>query len=141
MQQDDTRNVAPRIGASAAAPAASDTVEPIDETGLLKRWNGNRQLCATLVRKFEAQIHNDLPRIEGAAGTGDMEQLGFLAHSLKGAAGYVAAMEINRAAAAVEAAAKAGESDQAVELCGRLCALLSDALPRLTPIADRIGYS
>ncbi len=142
MQENPTHRT-PVIGAPgepvSSRPASNGGAEPIDESELLKRWANNRQLCATLVRKFEAQIHNDLPRMEGAAGAGDTEQLAFLAHSLKGAAAYVAAVDIHRAAAAVEAAAKAGQSAKAVELCGRLCALLSEALPRLPAVADRVG--
>jgi HPt (histidine-containing phosphotransfer) domain-containing protein len=68
-----------------------------------------------------------------------MEQLGFLAHSLKGAAAYVAALEINRIAGGLEAAAKEGEADVAVALSRQLCAALAAGLPQLAAAADRVA--
>ena len=87
--------------------AADDTVLPehipgIDRPTALRRVGGNRRLLLKLMVEFHHDHRQAGPRLGEALERGEREAAKRLAHTLKGAAGGLGAMELSMAAARLE---------------------------------------
>ena len=115
-------------------PAASQTARRIDiETGI-RQTGGNRELYRDLLKRFELEYGAKGEEIRREVGIGNLQQASYLAHSVKGIAGVLAAVPLQSAAQRLETALKCnGEVDLFVkefqeELAATL-AYLRDELP------------
>jgi len=80
----------------------------IDMETLSERCLGNHSLMRRMVAKLQEDCRNELPEIERALATKDLELLRTRAHRLKGAAGNTAANGIQKPASELELSAKRG---------------------------------
>ena len=95
------------------------SIQGLDFGQGLHRLGGDLQLYLSLLRKFSASQRDVAARIEAALKDKDMELAQRLAHSLKGSSGNVAAVDICRAADALEDALR-HRPDQAVDRLQKL---------------------
>jgi len=147
-----------RAAGKAAAPASTAAVAaaPPDETAIidgLRRIPGldveaglhvvrnRRSQYLRLLEMFAKSHRDDLDRLRAALAAGDNENARLLAHSLKGVGGNIGAAGLQQAAAAFEAALKAGADGPPREPLlaavaaahGDLLAGLHRHLPQLAP--------
>jgi two-component system sensor histidine kinase/response regulator len=102
----------------------------------LKRVAGNRKLYFKLLRDFYRDYPAAVQKIEEAiVGKRDEEALR-LAHTLKGVAGNLGAMDLYTAAEEVESALKAGEAEKAVAGLPKVAELLGIAISGLAGLAE-----
>ncbi|RME92488.1 MAG: response regulator [Verrucomicrobia bacterium] len=110
-------------------PAAA-TVDPevLNWPELLERCGGQEAVARRLLSRFMEQGRETLAALQEAVRAGDLEQVGFLAHRLKGAAATVAAVQVRAAAERIEQAARdeaeevevgLGELENALRRLGR----------------------
>ena len=97
---------------------------------LVGRCMGNTEIAERLVVKFCTKVDADLARLSAAVGAGDADQVGRLAHGLKGAAANVSCERIRAAVEQIETLARSGQAEQA----GTLLPALDEAHRKL--IAD-----
>ena len=104
------REPAPDVppGAQPAAPSGQ-AAPPFDVEGLLKRWGMDREFVASLIRKFQKRAPEDFEQLQQKCAAGAVEEAARRAHSLKGAAGYVAANRVRELAARLESLGRAGD--------------------------------
>lgn len=86
----------------------------------LKRVAGNRALFEKLLHRIAGDLPNDLKAIEQGLASGDMESVGQVAHSIKGAAGNLSISGIYQLAIDLETAAREGNATQATEILEKL---------------------
>ncbi|UCD49460.1 MAG: response regulator [Phycisphaerales bacterium] len=89
-------------------------VSPFDIEALLHRCNGSREFMARILAKFIAKTPGLLKELECGIQAGDAEQVGLLAHTLKGMASNLAAESLRAAAVELEQLAKDGELSNAL---------------------------
>lgn len=100
--------------AQPAAPKAEyASRETLDYPWLLDKARGNKDFLARLFNAFVSDQPKSLAAVEEALLGNDLERLGFLAHSLKGAAATMGAGELRAACLALEKSSKAGDETQA----------------------------
>jgi HPt (histidine-containing phosphotransfer) domain-containing protein len=101
-------------GAAAAPEAGVDApaeLPPVDGLNIadgLRRVAGNNRLYAKLLRQFASQQADAVGQIRVALAANDVESATRLAHTLKGVAGNLGAVEVHDAAATVETMLRAG---------------------------------
>ncbi len=105
-----------------AATLARSTARPktspaLDVEAGLRRTSGSETLYASLLERFIAEYTDLTARCEQLLAAGDYQALKALAHSLKGAAGTLGAIELARRAGAIElsAAADAGRYAELID--------------------------
>jgi len=94
---------------TSTAPGMADGACPplyVDE--LTRRCMGSTSLAVLLLDKFERQLLDDLEELQRRFEARDTVQISRTAHSLKGAAGTVAAPAVRELAAGIEALARQG---------------------------------
>ncbi|MGE5493204.1 MAG: ATP-binding protein [Actinomycetota bacterium] len=135
---------------SAAGPQATGDRDLADLPGIdtavfLARLNGKADSCRRLLGVFRRHYDDYHERLREAARTGDREGLIRLAHTLKGAAGQIAAQALSTAAASLQWAYEQGDRDacvRALEQVGReLDRVLTglDRLERISPLPGAPG--
>jgi signal transduction histidine kinase/DNA-binding response OmpR family regulator len=102
------------------APATHDAApSETSQTGVLDRSALDEALGEEIVDELIATFFRESPRqvsqIRDAIGTGDANALRETAHSLKGAAGAITALRVADAAATLEAAGRAGDTEVAAQ--------------------------
>lgn len=99
-------------GQETSEPTGDDTPKqttPFDIDSLLSRCMGNHEFLEKILNKFEAKAVEYLKDIEKSAEAGDGEQVGRLAHSLKGVAANLSAEPLRLAALETEQLGKSGD--------------------------------
>ena len=88
-----------------------DTLEaaPFDIDSLLSRCMDNHELLEKILNKFEANATKYLEDIEKSVEAADAEQVGRMAHSLKGVAANLSAEALRKVAFEIEQIAKLGD--------------------------------
>jgi len=81
---------------------------PFDVEGLLKRWGMDRAFVTSLIGKFQKKALADFEQLERDVAGGAVDEATRRAHTLKGAAGYVAAARVSELAARLESMGRAG---------------------------------
>jgi|GEM_PF-5590087 len=107
---------APAVASKAApvsAPAPDSVTGLPDLPGVdlakaLARCAGDQQLLREILTYFYTSYERVLPDIQGCLDRGDRQQAQFLVHSLKGAAGSIAATELHQAASRLERLLRSG---------------------------------
>ncbi len=120
-------NESTRVAAEGDAPRAAPT-EVIDWTTLTARYPGKPALVRKLLQSMYDSHAATPDRLRVLARDHDFAALAFLAHSLKGSGGNLAATDIQTLAAAVETAARDRAPDcgeLAGQLAGRVAALIA----------------
>jgi len=96
-------------GGSAETPGSSPAPMAIDE--LTARCMGNTAIATLLLQKFEQQLRVDIVEIEQCVAAGDASKVAHTAHTLKGAAGTVAASALRDIAAEIESHSRQQQLD------------------------------
>ena len=96
---------------------------PLSVDELFQRCMGNVAVATLLLEKFEKQVKEDLREIEHRLAAMDAGQVARTAHTLKGAAGAVAAASLRERAAKVEVLARENRLDA---IAGELSALRTE---------------
>lgn len=108
------------IDGAGPVPAAGPSGDALIDWPALRERFGDRE---DFIRKLAAAVlanHGETPaRLRAAAALGDMQTLAFLAHTLKGVGGNMAARRVHELGAQAEASARQGRPDTA-EWAGRL---------------------
>jgi two-component system, sensor histidine kinase and response regulator len=102
--QADGRTPAPATGKPRPAGAAEalPQLAGIDTAQGLKRLLGNQKVYTNILRKFGQDFQEAAETIKNLAAAGKEQDAIILAHTIKGAAGNIGAVELQEAAAAVE---------------------------------------
>jgi CheY-like chemotaxis protein/HPt (histidine-containing phosphotransfer) domain-containing protein len=114
---------------------------PIDRESLVKRCMGSIEFAETLLAEFENDLPAHVERVVGHLAGGDLEAAVESAHSLKGAAGVVAAESLKEIAAEIEAAGRSEELSGSHGLAERLQCEAKRCLERLPEIREGIAAS
>ncbi len=85
-----------------------------DERSALSQVEGDRDLLMEILAVFMEEAPAQLRQISKSAALGDLEVLRRQAHSLKSAAGSVAAQQLTERAASIESHAQSGTLDRAM---------------------------
>jgi len=91
----------------------------IDLPELHARWAGSEGTVERLLRAFVDSCDSSASELDRAIGSGDLEQIAFVGHSLRSALASIAATHAAQLAADVQHAAKTGRAD-ALQLADRL---------------------
>ncbi len=116
---------APTTPSTEAAPSL------VDWTALLNRFKGRREFVDKLVVTVIRTHQTTADRLRVAARSSDLEEIVFVAHSLKGMGGNLMARPLQTLADRTESAARAGGSESA-SLADRLAQVLDDTLAVLS---------
>ncbi len=122
---------APPDSATSAQPAAI-----IDRQALLERFPGRQAFVDRLLASVLESQAETPAQLRAAAGGKDLVAIAFLAHSLRGMAGNVAAQDLQELATRTEAAARA-DGDEALDLALDLAHQLADRLSELLSELER----
>jgi len=95
---------------------ADDTIPVFDRNELLGRLGGNEDLLGVFFKMFEKNVAGYMEALESAALRRDGDQLRIQAHTIKGAAGNIAARRIWNTALTMETDAREGRLDEAIAL-------------------------
>lgn len=94
-------------------------IMPITETTLvvdfekaIKEFDGQRDLVYTIIQEFSDDIQKQIEAMKVALGAGDFEALVKEAHSIKGGAANIYALQLSEAAKKIEILAKASDSTE-----------------------------
>jgi CheY-like chemotaxis protein len=109
LQADATAAALREAKSLKGADHAPLAIPGIDVAAALRRTGGNRKRYETLLRRFAEQQGGAVSAIQAALALGDVATAERGAHSLKGAAGTLGAMELSEDAGRAEAALKAGQ--------------------------------
>ena len=88
----------------------------IDIADGMNRVGGNKKLYVSLLEKFHSRNQNVLTEIKDAINEADQEKAVRIAHTVKGVAGNLGAIKLNKAAALVESALKKSISSDITSL-------------------------
>jgi HPt (histidine-containing phosphotransfer) domain-containing protein len=115
--------------ATQAAPAAKLAIQKLETGASLDRLMGNKALYVKLLKLFIEDQGHAVEKLRAAALAKDIRAAGLAAHSIKGTAATIGAMDLRRAAEEVENFIRqAGtDFDQAA---------LDDRITRLEPIME-----
>jgi signal transduction histidine kinase/HPt (histidine-containing phosphotransfer) domain-containing protein len=118
----ETPPIADTLAPDSPAPDAGE----VDWALLEKRYKGKRSFIQTIVRSTLSSHADAADQLRDLAAKRDYPALAFLAHSLKGVYGNLAARESQKLAAAVDLAAKQGDASSLA-----LAEQLADHIPVL----------
>ena len=99
---------------------ATDVVPVFDRGGLLERLGGREEMVKMFTDMFCNNVAGYMELLASAIEQDDGEQVRIQAHTIKGAAGNISARRIWETAAAMEAHAREGRLDEAIDMTGRL---------------------
>ncbi len=88
----------------------SENVLNMDEA--LERIGGDKEFLFELLNEFISQMERDLPALSKAVEAGDFENIGLIAHSLRGAAGNLSVTTIYRALSEIESLVNEKRNDK-----------------------------
>ncbi|HOD40413.1 MAG: Hpt domain protein [bacterium ADurb.Bin243] len=113
-------------------PASDDTI-PSDIAGLdtangLRRALGNAKLYLSMLRNFAAGQKRSVAQVRAAIGRGDFKAAAILAHTTKGVAGNIGAVQVQKLAEALEKSINDRKPAEDIET---LLGALSDPLEKL----------
>jgi two-component system, sensor histidine kinase and response regulator len=114
------------VAAEAVSPPDSQAITrvhaaaPVDWPALLQSTDGDEDMARELIELFIASGDETLAAITMALGKSDYAAVSAQAHSLKGASASLRAAPAATAAARLEAAARAGDGGQVVELAAKV---------------------
>jgi PAS domain S-box-containing protein len=91
----------------------SDVNAIFDESALMERLSGDRDLARNIARTFLADIPRRVEAIRGHLDVSDAQQIAIQAHTIKGAAAAVSCVGLAKLALALERAGKAGDLESA----------------------------
>lgn len=100
---------------------------PIDWPGLLESLDGDEDFARELAETYIASGESLITELAAAVECGDCVTIGGTAHALKGASANMLASHVADAAAKLEAAARAGETERLETLAAELTRDLSAA--------------
>jgi PAS domain S-box-containing protein len=112
----------------------------IDVQNSILRIGGSVSRYKQLLAKFVSNQGNVDEKIQQALDSGDQEQAVRLAHSLKGVAGNVGALDLHAHAKKVEACIKDNETNQIKGVLQQLTTSLQHTCQVLKPILDSTGH-
>jgi HPt (histidine-containing phosphotransfer) domain-containing protein len=105
----------------------------------LKRVNGNMELYRSLLFNFGDKYKDFKKELSEVIGRDDYERAIFLAHTLKGVAGNIGAQEVFECSKTLEAALKAGVSNEVIKSeCKNLSLKLSQVIDVINEYQNRI---
>ncbi len=119
----------------------SPLLPPIDMDALLAQWGRDRSFVEALVAQFLSEAPRDVNRVVESIQNRNLEDLRFVAHSLKGSASYVQAHEVRRAAVLLESMAKAGDLTDAKACAAKLAEAVRKCLALRKEKADPAVYA
>jgi len=126
------RKASPAVETRLPAPAMQDdALETLDYPWLLEKARGNAEFLARLFAAFVTDQPKTLAAIEAALAAHDMERLGFLAHSLKGASATMGARKLRAACLALEQSAKTGREEALEEELKALRECMEEVVERM----------
>jgi PAS domain S-box-containing protein len=133
---------------ASAAPASPAFPEPgsmvasdrLDLALALERVEGDRELFEEIARLFADECPVIMASIRQARSTGDLRLLQRMAHTLKGAALNVAAIQVSEAALALETEARSGEMGKAEELIEQLAKQIELVLPEIDALCPKAAH-
>ena len=96
-------------------PHSASVTWTFDRSAVLEQLDNDDELLADVVAQFLDDAPAALAAIHAAVQAGDGEARAEAAHALKGAAGYLGADVLCRAAARLETLGRAGRTDEAVD--------------------------
>lgn len=110
---------------------ASDCSAPIDLKILERRCMGNGDLVSRLLNEFQLTLPRSVDVLDHYLSAGEESQLAEAAHSLKGAAGIIAADSVAKLAASIEVAVRAKELVKCNTLLSCLRQAVSECIEQL----------
>lgn len=126
------------------SPGATVATEPssappmIDQTKLLKRYDGRSSFIKRLAATVVATHRGTAEELRSVAASGDINRIAVLAHSLKGAAGNIAAFRVQELAMQVENVSRNG-GKPATSLIEELAESVTQMVAELAKIGDADG--
>jgi signal transduction histidine kinase/DNA-binding response OmpR family regulator len=102
-----------------------------DHTGALERLGGDTALLAELIDLFQSEYPKQKSSMRAAANAGDMHELARLAHAVRGATSNFNAHRVGEIALSLEAAAEAGDQDEALAMLWELEQQIDRIMPGL----------
>ncbi|MBI2416535.1 MAG: response regulator, partial [Ignavibacteriales bacterium] len=127
-----TREIIPQKAVKEVSPIVLPEFVNIDVVDGLRRVGGNQKLYISLIDKFYSKNQNIVKEIKEAVGQKDQEKAVRLAHTIKGVAGNLGAIRLNKAAAIVEAELKKS-------IAGNMDELLAEFSDELEMVSVEIG--
>lgn len=132
------------IAAPAPAPVATgdlpDDLPPFDIPAALTRVNGKRPLLRKLILGFGSSFADVVPDLRRLSRQGAQEEARRLAHTFKGVAASLEAVDLSRMAARIEAALAEGRLEEMDALLGELDVLSAPALAAARSLSE-VGQS
>ncbi|MBI3893651.1 MAG: response regulator [Candidatus Wallbacteria bacterium] len=123
-------------GPAVVAESAGPPARAVDVEAGLRRVGGNRQLYTKLATRFRKEFSTAGREIERLLAGGDRESAGRAAHTLRGVAGNLGAVEVFDRARAVEQALKEGRLETALAGLGPLDESLAAAAVALAEFRE-----
>ncbi|HZD53010.1 MAG TPA: response regulator, partial [Woeseiaceae bacterium] len=105
---------------NASTPETDQAAEPVDWPGLLESLESDQGFARELAETYIVSGDSLLADLAAAVDCGDWVTVGAKAHALKGASANIRARRVADAAARLEAAARAGETDRLAALATAL---------------------
>ena len=107
----------------------------VDEASLLERLEGDLGFLGEIVGIFLEESDRRVAAIRKAVEAGDGRELQFAAHSLKGSAANLSALEVYETCASLERLGTSGDFDEAPDQL----AALEVAMSRLEPALEKLA--
>lgn len=117
------RHEQPRQTAETQRPAAG--AEIFDAEGLLDRLMGDSDLAAEILKGFFDDMPNQMERLKTAAEGQERDQVRRIAHTIKGAAGNIGAVGLEKTAQEIEEAARNNEMEKVISILPEMGPCLS----------------
>jgi signal transduction histidine kinase/HPt (histidine-containing phosphotransfer) domain-containing protein len=131
------------LGRTPVQPAKVDTRQPatpgdelVDLPGTLIRLGNDQALVTEVWKAFRSDAPDKIAALVPVLDSGDLEQAAAQAHSLKGAAANAGATKLRNLAAAIMAAAEAGDLETARKSAGELEAAMEETVR----VMSRTGF-
>ncbi|MWC28576.1 response regulator [Paenibacillus sp. MMS18-CY102] len=119
-------------------PAIPDQLPGLQLKEAIHRLGGNVRLYLGILRRFASDHAGDVGKIQAALAASDNRQAELLAHTLKGVAGNLGAVELMDAAAMLHEYLRSDGAEHTVQLVGQLDAHLSLVLQSIEEAAPSL---
>jgi len=113
--------------------------EQLDRVSLLSRVEGDRELLAEIIQIFLADAPQLIVAMRQALAQGDMRLLERSAHSMKGAAANLSALDTVKAASQLEQSAKNEDAESSKTNLSALQAIVERLLPVLADLCQEVS--
>jgi signal transduction histidine kinase/CheY-like chemotaxis protein/HPt (histidine-containing phosphotransfer) domain-containing protein len=101
----------PSLSPAPPVPEPDACLPVFDRDGLIQRLGGRENMVERFIELFLKQASSSISSLQEAIRLGEMEEVRSQAHTIKGAAGNISALRIQKTAAAIEGIAKRGLLD------------------------------